>query len=111
MDHRVIVPKKGPEAKLQFDIVNYLRMREWFVIQTHGNLYQSGLPDLFACHSKFGQRWIEVKNPLHFRFTAAQLDVFPKLCANGSGVWVLVAATDAEYMKLFKMYNWSLYLL
>ncbi|MCK9460601.1 MAG: hypothetical protein M0R80_13260 [Proteobacteria bacterium] len=103
-------PKSGPEDKIQREIIAFLQMRGWFVKPTHGNMYQSGFPDLFACHSSYGQRWIEVKNPLAYSFTGAQLIDFPKICANGSGVWVLVAATEEEYKKLFSKYNWYWYL-
>lgn len=100
----------GPEAKIQNAIVHMLRGKGWFVKETHGSMYQSGFPDVFACHSRYGQRWIEVKNPEHYVFTGAQLEDFPKLCANGSAVWVLVAATEQEYEKLFKPCNWFFYL-
>ena len=76
---------------------------------THGNMYQQGFPDLFACNSRYGHRWIEVKNPKAYKFTPAQVHSFPKMCANGSGVWVLVAATEEEYMKLFEPFNWWQY--
>jgi hypothetical protein len=103
--------KKGPEAVIQDKIVAYLKVRDWYPVVTHGNIYQSGLPDLFICHFRHGHRWVEVKNPENYRFTGAQLEVFPKLCANGSGVWILTAPTEEEYAKLFKPYNWYMYLL
>lgn len=109
------IPRKtkrdGPEAKIQSDIMNYLTLRDWFVKSTHGNMYQSGLPDLFATHKNYGQRWIEVKNPDGYSFTAAQLETFPKLIAFGSGVWVLVGANEYEYKKLFSPCNYWTYLL
>ena len=89
-----------------------LRSLGWFVKSTHGNAYTDGWPDIYATHSRYGIRWIEVKLP-HMKgskFTAAQLEDFPKLCANGSGVWVLTGATHEEYEKLFKKYNWWKYL-
>lgn len=110
MKPKIPKSKKGPEAKIQADIIAYLRNLGWFVKATHGGMFQSGFPDLFACHSRYGQRWIEVKNPKSYKFTAAQLEDFPKICANGSGVWIMVAATDKEYAKLFKSYNWYHYL-
>ena len=98
-----------PEAVIQKNIIEYLRMREWFVKPTHGNMYQQGFPDLFCCHSDFGHRWVEVKVMPYGRFTPAQLKTFPKLCAHGSGVWVMVGATAAEYEKLRKRPNWWCY--
>jgi hypothetical protein len=79
---------------------------------THGNMYQCGFPDLFATHAKYGARWIEVKLPdmKGSHFTQAQLEYFPKLCANGSGVWIMTAATEMEYQLLFAKANWWTYL-
>ncbi len=110
MKRRPPKEKRGPEAKIQLAIIMYLRGLGWHVMQTHGNMYQSGFPDLFCTHSRYGQRWVEVKNPKSYKFTPAQLEDFPKICANGSGVWVLIAATDDEYGKLFKAPNWFTYL-
>lgn len=103
---------EGPEAKIQDDIIKMLRHKGWFVKTTHGNIYQWGFPDLFCCHSRYGQRWIEIKLPdmKGSHFTAAQLEDFPKICANGSGVWVLTAATESEYEKLFQPPNWYQYI-
>lgn len=102
--------KKGPEAIIQEQIVTYLKLRDWFVKETHGNMYQNGLPDLFATHRTFGGRWIEVKNPLKYAFTPAQLECFPKMVAFGTGVWIMTAATDYEYRKLNRPCNWHTYL-
>ena len=104
--------KKGPEAKIQAAIIDMLKIKGWYVMVTHGNLFQSGFPDLFACHSTYGQRWIEVKKP-NFKgskFTSAQLECFPKMCSNGSAIWILTADTEREYEKLFKSHNWWQYL-
>lgn len=104
--------KSRPEAKIQEKIILYLRAREWYVKPTHGSAMQAGFPDLFATHSRFSHRWIEVKLPgmKGSRFTPAQIDCFPKFCAHGSGIWVLTAATDEEYRKLFRAPNWHTYL-
>lgn len=104
--------RKGPEAKIQQAIIDMLRVKGWYTMVTHGNMYQCGFPDIFACHSTYGQRWIEVKKPKFkgSKFTSAQLEHFPKLCANGSGVWILTGATPEEYEKLFRKFNWWQYL-
>lgn len=99
-----------PEAKIQDDLAKYLRAREWLVKYTHGSLYQSGFPDMFCAHKKYGIRWVEVKCPTGYRFTPAQLEFFPALASKGVGVWVLTAATDEEYQKLFGAANWYWYL-
>lgn len=104
--------KARPEAKIQKEIIEYLQLLGWFVKATHGNAYTSGWPDLFACHKKYGSRWIEVKLPKMkgSEFTNAQLDDFPKFKAHGSGVWVMTAATEEEYMKvLLEPPNWWKY--
>lgn len=101
---------KRPEAKTQDAIISMLRTKGWFIKPTHGNMFQSGFPDLFCCHSRYGQRWVEIKLPKGSKFTGAQLEDFPKFCANGSGVWILIAATEHEYGKLFEKPNWYLYL-
>ena len=103
---------RGPEAKVQEAIIKFLRWKEWYVMETHGNMYQRGFPDLFACHSMYGQRWIEVKLPemRGSKFTPAQMECFPKLCANGSAVWIMTAASEREYECLFKPCNWFTYL-
>lgn len=110
MDPKKPRNKKGPEAIIQLDIIKMLRFKGWHVMVTHGNMYQSGFPDLFCCHYRYGQRWIDCKNPKSYKFTPAQLEDWPKICANGSGVWILVAATETEYNKLFKPPNWYQYL-
>ena len=99
-----------PEAKKQGQIEMFLRARGWHVMRTHGNMFQSGFPDNFCCHSSYGQRWVEIKLKCPASFTPAQLEQFPKICANGSGVWVLINDTEDEYQKLFKPPNWTHYL-
>lgn len=104
--------KGGPERKIQDALITFLRERGWVVRETHGNLYQHGFPDLYCAHRMYGARWIEVKvdkNGL-VTFENSQLEFFPQLASVGVGVWVLTAATEEEYRKLFKPANWFLYL-
>lgn len=102
--------KHGPEHKIREDIIRKLRFLGWYVKIIHGSMYQSGFPDLFACHSKYGVKLIEVKNKDAYHFTAAQLDEFPKLVANGASVYVLTSADDSEINKLRGGSNWYWYL-
>ncbi len=111
MQAKKFSPRKGPEAKIQAAIVRRLTLEGWYVMVTHGNMFQSGFPDLYATHSRYGPRWIEVKNPLSFKFTPAQMECFPKLSANGTRIWILVSDSDEEYAKLFQEANWYMYLL
>ncbi len=96
--------KNGPEAKIQQDIIDELRKLEWYTKVMIGNMWQFGVPDLFAAHCRHGQRWIEVKNPAQFSFTPAQLVEFPKLHAAGVGIWILFSHKEID--KLFKPANW-----
>jgi len=109
---RKIRSTRKPESSLQTKIIEMLKINDWGVKPTHGNIYQYGLPDLYAFHLHYGTRWIEVKMPTRTGniFTPAQLEFFPELASKGVGVWVLVAASESEYKKLFKPPNWHSYL-
>jgi hypothetical protein len=113
MAYQLRKKKTDPEEKIVDDITDYLLLRGWIVKRTHGSMFQSGFADLYATHSKYGGRWIEVKLPdmKGSKFTAAQLEWFPKFAANGTGIWILTAATETEYNKLFKPCNLWGYLL
>lgn len=86
--------------------MNRLKQLDWLVLQTHGNAYQMGLPDLYAAHFKYGARWIEVKNPANYSFTGAQIEVFPALHAKGVGIWILFGDDDYQINKIFEPPNW-----
>lgn len=98
---------KGPERKIQDAIIQMLESKGWIVKETHGNLYQTGFPDLYCIHEVHKQRWVEVKNPVRYRFTHAQKEYFPIL-NKIVGVWVLTSPN--EYDKLFERPNWWKYL-
>lgn len=104
---------QGPEAKIQQEIINFLKIRDWYVKNMHGNQFQFGVPDLYCAHRKYGARWVEVKDPKRKSgvFTAAQLAEFPKITAAGVGIWVLTAATEEQYNLMVRgAPNWYLYL-
>jgi hypothetical protein len=99
---------KNPEAIIQDAIIKELRFKMWFVKDTHGNMYQSGFPDLYCCHRRYGARWLEVKTPHRTgtsAFTPAQLETFPLLVASGAGVWVASSHEGVEEI-LMKPCNW-----
>lgn len=102
--------KHGPEAAIQEKLISKLKSFDWAVIATHGNEWQMGLPDLYCAHFMYGTRWIEVKNPLAYSFTPAQMIVFPLLSSKGVGIWVLTSDDDMEIRKLMKPANWYQYL-
>ncbi|MFA5758552.1 MAG: hypothetical protein WC942_04220 [Clostridia bacterium] len=110
MPRGTIVKRHGPEYKIQQDVINFLRVRGWFVKVIHGSTFQTGLPDLYIAKRTYGSRWVEIKNPKAYRFTPAQLEVFPRLSSEGIGIWIITAATEDEYLKLFKPPNWWEYL-
>jgi len=122
----VLTPKikgEGPERGIQDAVIKMLQGKGWYVLETHGNMYQQGFPDLYTCklpqrgmvdpgtswmHGM--QRWVEIKNPTAYRFTPAQLKVFPQLSAQGVGIWILTAATEYQYERLFHPPNWHTFL-
>ena len=101
--------KHGPEHKIQQDIVEFLECRGWHVERIVGGMYQSGLPDLYIGHPKWGSRWLEVKNPNRYSFTRQQKHKFPVFEKYRIGIWILTAATQKEYDKLFGPPNWRDY--
>lgn len=94
-------PKRGPEWYIQRDLIEYLQTRSWLVERMIGNAYQVGIPDLFAHHIKWGSRWIDVKVKNRYTFTPAQKIKWPMWEKHGLGIWILVAANQSEYNKLF----------
>jgi len=99
----------GPEWHIQQELIHFLKCRQWMVEHTHGNLFQTGFPDLFIAHERWGTRWIDCKQPKKYSFTKAQKSKWPLWDAKGVGIWILTAATQAEYDKLFKPANWKEY--
>jgi len=97
--------KHGPEWKIQQNLVRYLRDRGWMVEVMQGNMFQTGIPDLFIAHLKFGIRFIDVKNPGHYTFTRAQRKKWPNWEKYKVGIWILVAADEENYDRLFKPPN------
>ena len=98
----------GPERRIQEAVKAELAKDGWFVADTNGNIYQYGFPDLYACHARYGSRWIEIKNPKGYVFTPAQIETFPQFSAQGVGVWVLTG--PEEIPKIFSPANWYTYL-
>ena len=102
-------PAHGPEYHIQAEIIRFLRARDWHVERLIGGAFQMGLPDLIAFHRKWGFRFVEVKNAKRYSFTTAQKIKFPILESFKVGIWILVAATQEEYDKLFSPPNWRSY--
>lgn len=102
---------RRPESIIQDRWIEYLKIRDWFVRPMHGNAMNYGWPDLYCTHSRYGQRWVEVKKPglIGSAFTAAQKEWFPKMIANGSPIWILTWACDEQYKRLFGKCNYHKY--
>ena len=109
MVKKLIRKKHGPEWFIQKDLIEFLKTRGWWVEVMHGNAFQRGIPDLFVHHPRKGSRWIDCKSPKDYTFTKAQRLKWPIWDHFGIGIWILTAATQAEYDKLFALPNWKEY--
>jgi len=105
----IIKPTHGPEWHIQKALVTYLKVRGWVVEVMHGNAFQRGIPDLYLFNRKWGYRWVDVKHPKRYTFTKAQRRKWPYWDSMGIGIWILTAATQEEYDKLFAPPNWRNY--
>lgn len=101
--------KHGPEYKIQREFIRFMRERNWVVERMIGNAYQYGIPDLYVGHSKYGTRWIDIKNPVAYEFTRQQRIKWPQWERYGIGVWIITAATQEEYAALFRPPNFRNY--
>lgn len=101
--------KHGPEYSIQRNFVKFLEDRRWLVERMIGNVYQTGIPDLFIAHKKYGTRFLDIKNPVSYNFTGAQRLKWPLWDSFGIGIWIITAATEEEYQKLFLPPNWREY--
>lgn len=100
---------EGPEHKIQRRLIAYLKIRGWTVEVMHGNAFQHGIPDLYLHHQEYGPRWVDCKNPGKYSFTKAQRAKWPYWDSVGIGIWILTAANQAQYDKLFGPPNWKDY--
>ena len=102
-------PKHGDEYRIQKQLIDFLESRGWLVQRLIGNAFQTGIPDLFAHHPKWGSRWIDVKVEGRYSFTKAQKIKWPTWERYGVGIWILTGATQDQYDKLFAAPNWRDY--
>lgn len=96
------------EKDIQESIRDRLHMMGWRTKKIHGNRFQVGLPDLYAYHKVYGQRWIEIKDPKgDLRFE--QVKIIREFGQHGVGVWILEDIKDI--VKLYKEPNSAEYML
>lgn len=101
--------RSSPEKIIEDAIRLFLSERGWRVDKTHSSAYSSGWPDLHCWHPHFGLRWVDVKNPLAYTYTKSQCQLWPQWEKFGLGVWIMFAASDDEYSRLFKPANFRDY--
>jgi hypothetical protein len=101
--------KHGPEYAIQADLIQFMRNRGWLVERMACGMFQIGIPDLYCYHTRYGERWIDAKNPEQYSFTKAQKQKWPLWAKYGVGIWILTAATEEQYALLFKAPNWRDY--
>lgn len=92
-------PKKfrqNLEWQLQQLVIKELRNKGWYVIEMHASQVLSGMPDLYCTHSKYGQRWLELKLESKHCWTTGQKENFPKMVANGTKIWVSFSHQNVE---------------
>lgn len=106
MMRRIRQPRHGPEWHIQQDLVRFLKTRGWLVERLIGNAFQTGIPDLYCHHPKWGGRWIDVKQPDRYSLTKAQRRKWPEWERFGVGVWILTGAAQEQYDLLFQAPNW-----
>ena len=94
------------EEAIQAKLIELLKARGWHVERMNADIWQVGIPDLYCYRRPEGERWVEVKRPLRYSFTKYQRQKFPKWEAAGIPLWILTAATEAQYNLLFKPPNW-----
>ena len=100
---------RGNEHKIAKQCDEMLRARGWLVERTHGSAFQRGLPDRFIWRRNAGFRWVDYKDASRYEYTVAQREKWPTWERYGLGVWILTAATQTEYDKLFEPPNFRHY--
>jgi hypothetical protein len=93
------------EAKIQREIIRELHKNDWYAKSTHGNAFQSGIPDVYCCHRVYGPRWVEVKRPKLGHLEDSQYEVFSEWEQRNVGVWLL---KEPDLSPLFKPPNWRI---
>jgi hypothetical protein len=106
--------RSSPEDRIQERIKSFLEAHGWLVEKMHGNAFQKGIPDLYCFHPELNNpeglhRWVDVKVKGRYRYTKDQCQKWTKWEGFRLPVYIMVAATDEEYAKLFGRPNFRLY--
>lgn len=89
----------GPEFYIQNKWVDFLTNKQWHVERMVGNAFQTGIPDLYLGHKKYGTRWVDVKVYGRYSFTKAQRRKWPVWEKYNIGIWIIGAKSSAECTK------------
>lgn len=84
------------EFAIQRELVKFMQTRGWHVERMLANAFQTGIPDLFCYHKKWGMRWVDVKRPGRYSFTLRQRQKWPTWEKAGIGIWILTSATEEQ---------------
>lgn len=87
------IARDQPEKRAVKLLRQALEADGWFVTKTHGNAFQSGLPDLLCIHRRWGTKWIEVKVD-GGRLTSHQVHFFQKWSIYGGKIYILRGPED-----------------
>ena len=79
----------------------------WYVKKTHGSKYQSGLPDVYCSHMRFGVLWIETK-VRNNRLEDSQILEFTLMSKAGSRIFVIRHLHEYPDV-LHRSPNWGTY--
>lgn len=102
-----ITSRGHPETDLWRALRTLMQRDGWYVKKMHGSKFQSGLPDVYASHRQFGERWIELKvdnNTLE----QSQISEFGKMSAGGCRIFILRKISEYPDV-LFRAPNWAHY--
>lgn len=91
--------KNGPEFHIQNKWVKFLESKGWHVERMVGNAFQTGIPDLYLAHSRYGTRWVDVKVYGRYTFTKAQKKKWPIWESYGVGIWIIGAKSSKDCTK------------
>lgn len=100
-------PRKQPEAAAALRLTRLMRFKGWGVWKHGAGKYVAGWPDYYSVHPEYGHRWFETKVPTG-KLRPSQVTRFTEMAKYGESIWVL--RDERDYMLLFGLANWRLWL-